>query len=250
MSNEWDETKRYAAVDDATQVDPPSEPGGQPTMVNRPGGPPPAPTAATSWQSTDDWADSRAKSAWSGRAEVHTPRPGGIVPTEADWVVGSTRAENDRWWMPILVGVVGLVLLGALGWGIYLIAQNSSSNPAPVPVPSPTGGHASPAQPTVAPATAPAPTAPPTTNPATSAPAPTAVVTIPALAGRSLAEAQAALNAKGLNYRLIYRTAPDAAPGTVISSDPPEGQEVPPDVTVTLVIAAQPAATSSVSAPN
>ena len=29
-----------------------------------------------------------------------------------------------------------------------------------------------------------------------------------------------------------------SAPGTVIDSDPPEGQEVPPDTTVTLIIAA------------
>ncbi len=55
----------------------------------------------------------------------------------------------------------------------------------------------------------------------------------------SLPEAQAALARTGLqSYKLIYRDN-DAPPGTVIGSDPAEGQEVPPDTTVTLVVARQ-----------
>jgi beta-lactam-binding protein with PASTA domain len=40
----------------------------------------------------------------------------------------------------------------------------------------------------------------------------------------------------------------DANPGTVIDSDPEEGQEVPPDTTVTLIIAAPP--TTAPTAPS
>jgi beta-lactam-binding protein with PASTA domain len=61
-------------------------------------------------------------------------------------------------------------------------------------------------------------------------------VTVPALRGLALADAQAALSRTGLSYRLIYRTS-DAPPDTVIDSDPAEGQEVPPDTAVTLVVA-------------
>ena len=95
-----------------------------------------------------------------------------------------------------------------------------------------------------------APTAEPTTiapPPATSAATPTtettAAIKIPALKGRSLTEAQSALSSVGLSYRLKYKSVSDAAPDTVIDSDPLEGQEVPPDTRVTLVIAAQPQST-------
>jgi beta-lactam-binding protein with PASTA domain len=61
-------------------------------------------------------------------------------------------------------------------------------------------------------------------------------VTVPALRGYPLPQAQAALVKTGLKFRTIYRTNA-AAPGTVIDSDPAEGQQVPPDTTVTLVVA-------------
>jgi beta-lactam-binding protein with PASTA domain len=74
-------------------------------------------------------------------------------------------------------------------------------------------------------------------------------VTVPALTGLSQQEAQQALDRRGLSSRLIFRTSDsDAAAGTVIESDPAEGQEVPADTQVTLVIAAQPSAPVSSSA--
>jgi beta-lactam-binding protein with PASTA domain len=54
------------------------------------------------------------------------------------------------------------------------------------------------------------------------------------------------------SYKLIYRDN-DAPPGTVIGSDPAEGQEVPPDTTVTLVVAkaatTRPTATATTNGP-
>jgi hypothetical protein len=120
-----------------------------------------------------------------------------------------------------------------LGWGIWLIIQAQDKNnqtPAPVPATS------------AAPATTPAtsqPTTPPTTAPTTTEPTKTAV-TIPALRGLSQQEAIQALSRRGLSSRLRFVASDDASPGTVIDSDPEEGQEVPPDTIVTLIIAAPP----------
>jgi PASTA domain len=184
------------------------------------------PPAADDWAS-EDWASSRANPAWSGRAEVRPPRAQPY--TETEWDAGVERAPSGRWYMPIVVGVVLLVLLAVLGWAIYLIAQNSGGNS---PTPAATTSAAT------APATEPATTSPSaetTTTPPTTEPTATEI-TVPALRGMSVQEATYALSRKGLKYRLIY--VEDAAPpGTVIDSDPAEGQEVPPDTAITLVIA-------------
>jgi beta-lactam-binding protein with PASTA domain len=53
-------------------------------------------------------------------------------------------------------------------------------------------------------------------------------------------EARQALTRRGLSSRLRFVNSTDAPPGTVIDSDPAEGQQVPSDTVVTLIIAAQP----------
>jgi PASTA domain-containing protein len=271
MSDEHDETRQFSPFDDATQVGgPPSGDGAtadqtrampaapaDPTVVTpRPGGMAPRRAdATTALPTVDDWAASRGNPAWAGRAEVRAPRPGGTEYAEDGWPPGPTREPRDRWWMPIVIGIVTLVLLGALGWGLYLIVQNSGTDRAPAPATTTSAAAPPPAVTTGAatPTTEPATTAPPTTEPATTPTTDsTAAIKIPALKGRSLTEAQSALSSVGLSYRLIYRSVGDAAPDTVIDSDPVEGQEVPPDTRVTLVIAARPQSTppSSPSSPT
>ncbi|MBM2616830.1 PASTA domain-containing protein [Actinoplanes sp. LDG1-06] len=204
----------------------------EPTVVtDKPGS-----TAVMPPVSDDDWAPSRANPAWSGRAEVRRPQPGRGYP-EVDWAAAAPgRPQRDRWWMPIVVGIVALILLAVLGWAIYLIVQNSSGDESPAPA---TSTSATPSE-TVATQTT-SPSATPTTTspepqPSTTEPS-ASEITIPALRGLFLADAQEALRSTGLSYRLIYRQAADVPPDTVIDSDPVEGQEVPPDTTVTLVIA-------------
>jgi hypothetical protein len=182
----------------------------------------------------DDWAPARGNPAWTGRAEVRAPRPSGATLAPDDWAVVPGREPRDRWWMPILVGIIALLLLASLGFGLYLIVQNSGggdTTPTPTvtktvaPTRTSTGSTAVTTEPTAT--TASTPTTEPTST----------EVTIPALVGLSLPDAQAALSRMGLRrYKVIYRD-DDAAPGTVIGSDPPEGQKVPPDTTVTLVVA-------------
>jgi PASTA domain len=189
----------------------------------------------------DDWSTGRAGAPWAGRAEVRPPRPGvdSDYPDE-DWTAVPPSEQRGKWWMPILAGIVGLILVALLGWGIWLIIQAQDKNDqAPAPVPTTSAA----APPTTQPTTE-ATTAAPTTRPTTTEPTQTAV-TIPALRGLSQQDALQALSRRGLSSRLRFVVSTEAPPGTVIDSDPPEGREVPPDTTVTLIIAAEPTPTPS-----
>nr|BFE66873.1 hypothetical protein GCM10020092_001740 [Actinoplanes digitatis] len=71
----------------------------------------------------DTWADDGGL-AWSGRAGVR-PRAG---YEDDDWASVSPDGPDGKWWMPILVGIIALLLLGLLGWGIYLIVQSTGDD--------------------------------------------------------------------------------------------------------------------------
>jgi hypothetical protein len=193
----------------------------------------------------EDWAAQEA--AWAGRATVRPPRAADYGTTAADWDALPPPEEEPRgkWWMPILIGIIALLLLALLGWGIYLILQNSDDAETPAPQPSVSAPATT--EPTTTPPTTEPTTTRPTTTPPTTQPTETAV-TVPALVGLSQQDAQQALDRRGLTYRLIFRSSDDAPAGTVIDSDPAEGQEVPPDTQVTLVIATA-AATTDPSVP-
>lgn len=196
------------------------------------------PADATSVQPpVRDWSSQDA--AWAGRAAVRPPRPGQAdYGTTSDWEAAPPAEPPGRWWMPIVIGIVALVLLGLLGWGIYLITQAEDGEGAPAPGAS-VSAPATPAT-TTPETTAPTTTAP-TTTPPTTEPTQTtdpATVTVPALVGLSQQDAQQALERRGLRYRVIARPN-DASPGTVTDCDPPEGREVPADTQVTLIVAAE-----------
>jgi pyruvate/2-oxoglutarate dehydrogenase complex dihydrolipoamide acyltransferase (E2) component len=187
--------------------------------------------------------------AWTGRAEVRPPRPGpgGDFPT-GDWdALPPPNEPRGRWWMPIVVGMVVLVLLALLGWGVWLILQ-AGGDGDDTPAPGVTASASAP--PATEPTSAPSTTTPTATASTTEPTGPTEV-TVPALKGLSSASARQALSRRGLAYRLRFVTSADAPAGTVIDSDPAEGQEVPPDTTVTLILAAPPssAATATTTSP-
>lgn len=225
--------------DDETVVDPGARPVDATSVMPPAGGMPPGGTQAG------------GPPAWSGRAEVRPPQPGNTDYQQVtDWPAAPGPERNDRWWMPILVGIIVLVLLAALGWGIYLIVQNAGKNSSPAPatttsapaVPPTAATTADTTQPTTEPTTTEPTTAPTTTDPTDDA------VAIPALKGLSVADAKAALKGVGFNStRVIYQPS-DAEPDTVIDSDPKEGQEVPPDTRVTLVVSAPSTATTTATA--
>jgi PASTA domain-containing protein len=134
-----------------------------------------------------------------------------------------------------------LVLLAALGWGVYLIVQNAGKNDTPAPAVTTSAPALAPTTvattaPTTQPTTEPT-TTEPTTQPTTTDPTDDAVA-IPALRGLSVADAKAALQGVGITSTHVIFRPSDAEPDTVIDSDPEEGQEVPPDTRVTLVVSA------------
>jgi hypothetical protein len=187
--------------------------------------------------------------AWSGRAEVRSPRPGqGGDFTGAGWDgerwdgEPPGREPRGKWWLPIVIGIAVLVLLALLGLGVWLIAKNAGSDDS-TPTPTATATTAA----TTKATTTTAPTTEPATTTATTEPAEPAEVTVPALKGLSSADARQALDRSGLAYRLRFVTSTDADPGTVIDCDPAEGEQVPSDTTVTLIIAAAPSTSPAVS---
>ncbi|MFC3989850.1 PASTA domain-containing protein [Actinoplanes siamensis] len=219
-----DETRPLHAVDgadDATRVQPDRPRSGDtPTAETRPLSP------VGGWDPDPGEADDAL---WTGRASVRPPGPERTGYTNGD---APEEEPSGRWWMPIVVGIVGLLLLGLLGYGIYLIVQNSGSGgETPQPTPARSRATATTA-PITRPTTEPAPSTAPTTEPATTE------ATVPALRGMPLEDARAALERSGLEYRIIELPS-DAEPGTVIDCDPAEGQVVPPDTRITLVVAAE-----------
>ncbi|OJF14914.1 PASTA domain-containing protein [Couchioplanes caeruleus] len=188
-----------------------------------------------------EWADD--DQIWAGRAGVRRPRSG--ADAAGDWALVPGDEPQGRWWMPIVVGLVALLLLGTLSWGVWLIAQSTRDDEEQVPVTVPTRS-ATPAK-TTEPTSQPPSTAPTTAQPSSDPPSLPKDVAIPALRGLSLDEARGALNRSGLSYRLRYVTSTEAPPGTVIDSDPSEGRQVPADTIVNLIVASAPTATTASS---
>jgi hypothetical protein len=163
--------------------------------------------------------------AWSGRAGV--PPPDAIrVPEEVSGY--EEPGPSRRWWTPLLLALLALVLLGLLGFGLWLILRQDS-NPDPgtpavtPPAPSTQTSLSSPAAPS------------PTTSPSTqSVPA---QVVVPSLVGMDSDTAQSTLERLGLTVRLVSRPDPAAPPGTVVDTLPPAGSVVREGSRITLVIA-------------
>ena len=152
------------------------------------------------------------------------PRSAG--PASAQWEQPPLD-EGGRWWMPIVIGIVGLLLLGVLGYGLWLIAEADNDSGV---------------TPTSTPAAA-VTTRPPTKAPPTRTEEPTeepARVEVPSLAGDSVEEATGQLDELGLPYRLRYETTDEEEPGTVLETQPEAGSEVDPGTRITVIVAAAP----------
>ncbi|RGC68888.1 PASTA domain protein [Micromonospora sp. MW-13] len=183
---------------------------------------------------------------WSGRAGVPPPRPADYRdPAGEDWY--AEDQPGRRWWTPILLGVLALLLAGLLGAGLWLLASTDDS-PGP--------GDTSSARPTTAPATTGAPTTeattagPSTTPPSTTPPSTTRpAVPMPPLVGLSRATAELVLDQLGIEHRVEARES-DQPAGTVLETDPGAGELVPAGEEVTLVVAAAPTPASSAAEPS
>ncbi|MGI5212532.1 PASTA domain-containing protein [Plantactinospora sp. CA-290183] len=162
---------------------------------------------------------------WSGRAgvPVRSANPAGD-PGSTEWAYGA-EPDDRRWWMPILIGVLALILFAVLavaGWLIYSSPRGADPGPPP---PAPTSAPVATSQ-----ATSAAPTNTPTaTTPAATVPMPT-LVGLPEQAARDL------LDQLGLVPRVRLRPS-DQPAGTVLETDPRAGEPVGAGDLVTLVVA-------------
>ncbi|MDG6101208.1 PASTA domain-containing protein [Dactylosporangium aurantiacum] len=178
---------------------------------------------------------------WSARANV--PQPGDPVlrqPAPEEWVEEDPY-QGRSWFTPVIVGIVALVLVGALSFGLYLIYQATADgeNAPSGQLPSVEGTTSAAVQ---------SPTPPPTSAPPTSAePSPTTAappssVTIPPLRGNTLAQATVKLQQLGLQVKVVRRADGSVEPGEVLESDPGPGEVVDAGETVTLYVATAPTA--------
>ncbi|MEU5721047.1 PASTA domain-containing protein [Micromonospora sp. NPDC047738] len=210
-----------AGNDDATRPLPPDRSGG---------------ADATAWQEP-----LAAAPAWSGRAGVPPPRPAGYPEPGTEWY--AEEQSGRRWWMPILLGILALVLIALIGLGVWLALTAAERNSGPPPVPSATSSSApetSAAPTTTAPSTSP-PTTPPTTAPAR--------VPVPPLVGLPEDAARAVLDRLNVDYRVVRRPS-DRPAGTVIETDPAAGELVSADDQVTVVVARAGAPTTATATPT
>ncbi|WP_200208253.1 PASTA domain-containing protein [Micromonospora coerulea] len=180
--------------------------------------------------------------AWSGRAGVPPPRPVGYPEPGSEWY--AEEQAGRRWWMPILLGILALLLIALIGVGVWLAlrAADRNSTPSPAPTPPPTTAPATTAGPTSA---APS-TTPPTTPPTTSA---AARVPMPPLVGLPESAARAILDRLGVDYRVETRRS-DRPTGTVIETDPATGDLISEGDRVTLVVAEAAAPTTGGGTPT
>jgi hypothetical protein len=176
-------------------------------------------------------------SRWAARATV--PPPGAAPVRGHEYVEEAPVGGDERSWLtPLVVGVVGLVLLGILLAGLWLIGTaDDNGTPAPSASPPPVPTSALP--PTRPPRTTPPTTAPPSEDPGT--------VAVPPLVGESEDVARQRLTDAGLRVAVTRRVDGSVPPGTVLDVSPDPGTEVAPNSVVRIVVATAPAPRTSSS---
>ena len=210
---------RPAIDDDATRIRP--TPGGDGTRAGQPD--------ATRVSQDRVRAAYEDADRWAGSASVAAP---GTTPPAYDYDYEPVPDDQPNWLRPLLYGAIGLLLLGALLTGIWLI-YTADDEPPPPQASAPPATSAAPATTAV---TTTAPTSePPTTE------APPATVAVPEdLIGLPEDVARQRLTDAGLRVQVTRRPDATMAPGTVIEAEPGPGSEVPPNTLVRIVVAQAP----------
>jgi hypothetical protein len=216
---------------DATQVVPPTRPGDEAatepfdkpdepaTQILRP--PAPDPTAALP----------PVPPTWRGQFGVQPPGPNDDrTSTWSEPPPSSGRA----WWLPILVGIVGLLVLVGVAFALVAAMRHTSS---PAPVPSATKPTPSQVPPTSPAAPSPTVSSPPATPSASS----NSFITIPSTwEGLLFTDVENEINGLGLKYALQPQVDSSVLPNTVINTIPAPGNQVVPGTTITIIYAAPP----------
>jgi len=175
---------------------------------------------------------------WAGSASV--PPAGAAPPGTHEYDLEPLPDDQPNWLRPLLFGFVGLLLLGVLLTGLWLIFTADDEPPETPQASAPPV--------TSAPATTARTTPPPSSEEPTSE-APQPFVVVPTdLIGLSEDEARQRLTDAGLRVQVTRRADATMAPGTVLEAFPGPGSEVPPNSVVRIVVAEAPAQSGSRSA--
>jgi hypothetical protein len=176
--------------------------------------------------------------AWTGRAEVRGPIP----PDDGEeWTEQGPDEPGRRWWMPIFLGLLGLLVVIAAIVAATLLSRNNDNQPVPT----------TPATPSAAPTPrSTSPSAPQTNAPPSSAPPTATTVVVPETFGDSEAVARGKLEAIGLVVHVMTQEDPVAKPGTVLATTPPAGSEVLSGSDITVIVARAMASTSPEPKPS
>ncbi|MEN3308080.1 MAG: hypothetical protein V7603_4282 [Micromonosporaceae bacterium] len=157
---------------------------------------------------------------WAGRAGVTPPTTRPVPAVEPDWPAAGP-GQSRTWWLPILVGIAALALVGLILLGIWLALRGQN---APVVSSSPTVAPSSAAAPS------PSPSPPPSASPSA------ATVLLPTLRGLTLGDAEQALTSMGLTYTVQNRVDGSLPPGTVSGTQPDANSQVPAGSQVILFV--------------
>jgi hypothetical protein len=184
---------------------------------------------------------------WTARANV--PQPGDPAlrqSTPEEWIEEDPY-QGRSWFTPVIIGVVALILVGALSVGLYLIYQATADgdNAPQDQVPGVDTSSSTAPSPTSRPTTAAPSSAPPSATATTGGPP--SSVAIPPLRGNTLAQATIKLQQLGLEVKVVRRADGSVQPGEVLESDPGPGQMVAVGEAVTLYVATAPTAAPSKS---
>lgn len=187
---------------------PPVGPSGTSILPPTPGGPPP-----------------EEPPRWAARAQVPTPR---IEEAPDEWVTEPPRGVL----VPVLITVCVMLLLGVLGFGVWLLVANQ---PEPTPPATPTS--------TSAPVTTTTRSTPPPTTTAAS-PTPT-TVQVPPLIDETYEDAAERLEDLGLTPKREDIFSASVPEGRVIGTNPTAGTPVALGDTITVFVSKGPEPTET-----
>lgn len=171
--------------------------------------------------------------AWTGRAEVRGPVP--PADTE-EWTDEEPEEEpGRRWWLPILLGVLGILVVIAVITAAVMLSNDGNEQPVPVPSTTPTAPATQAASPSPQPSSA---------APSSAPPSAASTVLVPETFGDSQSVATGKLTALGLNVHVMTQEDPVAQPGTVLATTPPAGSVVPAGSDITIIVAKAPPSAS------
>ncbi|NUT31472.1 MAG: PASTA domain-containing protein [Hamadaea sp.] len=168
---------------------------------------------------------------WTGRAQV--PPPDGVrdaVPPQ-EWAE-EEQAQERRWWLPIVLGIAGVLLVLAIVLATVLL-MNRDDEPEPIVPVSPTRP-----SPTAQPSPAASPSAQPSPSAETSGPA--VQIEVPDVTGDTEASAVNRLIQRGFQTQVLYQDDPTTEPGRVIATNPIAGTLATPGSTVQVIVAQAP----------